>query len=108
MVCFMRRNAAQERRLIYLAIEGISNTATARKYGKGATTREIMAYTKLGKIATDSGLKFLVKWGIITTLNAYATNWFIKTPPPDNFCWIHGAQQVFGGKCIRCISKEGR
>lgn len=98
----------QEKKLIYLAVEGISNTPTARKYGKGATTREIAKYTNLTKIIVDEGLRFLTTWGLIRNSPANRTQWFIQNTPPDNFCWAHGIQRQLGGKCIKCINHEGR
>jgi hypothetical protein len=104
----MRRNALHERKLIYTAIEGISNTTTARKYGKGATTREIMKYTNFKRVTIDASLKFLVRWGLIKNMGIRLQEWFIKSVPPDGFCWLHGVQRTLGGKCICCINDEGR
>ena len=104
----MRRNAEYERRLIYTAIEGITNTPTARKYGRGATTNEIQQYTKFGNLPVDASLKFLVRHGLINNLGIRKKGWYIKNAPPDNFCWLHGIQETFGGKCLKCLNKEGR
>lgn len=101
----MRKNAAEERRLVYLAIEGISNTPTARKYGRGASCTEIVNYSNLKWVPVDAALKFLANWGLIYHVR---TKWFIKTAPPDNFCWSHGMVRLFGGKCIKCFKQEGR
>lgn len=104
----MRKNRAHERKLVYLAIEGISNTPTARKYGKGATSGEIKKYTNFHAVTLDASLKFLHAWGLIRNTGFKDNRWFINSAPPDNFCWAHGIQKTLGGKCVLCLNKEGR
>lgn len=104
----MRKNRAYERRLVYLAIEGITNTPTARKYGKGASIQDIKSYTKFYHVTIDATLKFLHAWGLIRHTGGKSNNWFINAAPPDGFCWAHGIQRTIGGKCILCLNKEGR
>lgn len=101
----MRKNAAHERRLIFLAIENISNTPTALKTGRGAIKKEILEYTNILTIPADAALKWLTARGLIYT--SRNKRWWVKNPPPDNFCWWHGVSNTIGNTCIKCI-REGR
>lgn len=56
----------------------------------------------------DASLKFLERWGLIRNLDIRHQKWYIKTAPPNGFCWAHGIQQTLGGKCVKCINEEGR
>lgn len=95
-----RRNAATERRLVYLSIEMLSSTKTARLAGKGVKLREIKEYTKLYRVAIDAALKWLVSNGVIQCINH--NQWIPKSYLPDGWCWKHGIHPDGYNGCLQC------
>lgn len=102
----MRKNATNERRLTLLAIEGISTSKIARERGLGATLSQIKEYTGFTRIAVATSLRFLERNGLIR--QGSKREWHIKETPPDNFCMEHGLCELFCGRCLECIQKDGK
>lgn len=101
-----RKNPGIERKKVFIAIEMISNTKTARERGFGAKCAQIREYTGLSRVATDAALRALERHGLITV--KYKCQWYIKSQPPINYCFSHGHVQLFGGRCIKCVNIDGK
>ena len=100
----MRSNAPKERQLVFMAIEMISSTKTARLTGRGAKLLDIKFYTNLHRVAIDAALKFMVNWGIIR--KASKNQWFVRELPTP-WCWEHGIQisNISSTGCKKCEEK---
>jgi hypothetical protein len=99
-----RKEAAEERRKVMLAIENISSTPTARKTGKGAGIEEIQEYTKILLPGVKAALKWLKKRELICA--SRGSNWKVKNTIPPNFCFSHGVTETIGNICIKCFNER--
>lgn len=100
----MRSNAPKERQLVFMAIEMISSTKTARLTGRGAKLLDIKFYTNLHRVAIDAALKWLYARGAIK--KASKNQWFVRELPTP-WCWEHGIfpSALSPSGCRKCEEK---
>jgi hypothetical protein len=94
----LRKNALEERRKTYLAIENIV-AARPRGVDEGARVNEIMQYTQLPFMAIASAMKFLKAFAVIHQ-DGYQQ--WRPAGLPNGFCWKHGTTRLMFGECQLC------
>lgn len=94
-----RANAEEERRKVYLAIEGIVAARPRQLKHKGARVMEMEEYTGLPHLAVAAAMKFLRYFSVIRQVGT--REWEVADLP-QGFCWKHGVKHLVMGKCRRC------
>lgn len=95
-----RRNAEEERRKTYLAIETIVAARPRGLQDLGAVRDEILQFTQLSDLAVDVALRFLRNQRVI-----YRTEFhrWAAVPLRPGWCFTHGYKFTSLGECTKCM-----